>query len=838
MHIKIILVALLTFYLFSANSVIGAVREYSLTVARQPVTIGGKTADGMTINGSIPGPTLRFSEGDIARISVRNEMDVATSMHWHGLLVPPTMDGVPYVTQAPIEPGTTFVYEFPIRQTGTYWYHSHSQLQEQSGIYGSIVIEDGAHEVDRDSVVLLSDWSTESPSSILRTLKRGSHWYALEKGSSQSIFGAAKAGHLGDYFRRELQRMPPMDLADIAYDYFLANGAPQAALEAEAGERVRLRVINGSATTYFHLNYSGGPMTIISSDGLLVEPVAEDLFLIGVAETYDVLIDLPSGGAYEFRATAHDGSGFTSVWLGEGQSHPARTLPKPNLYEPMDHGDAGSLLALTPAGSMGMPDSAVEAGLFDKPGMSHEMHDSPQGSSMDMQDHGMMEVEKSGGMEDHAKMQTKKPDAMEDHEKMQAEKPDAMEDHAAMEVEKPGAKKEHVQMKMEKPDAMDDEAMMHAQKPDGMKEREMTEARPPAGSGDKTQPGSARPYGRSFGFLETDIASRANLASEGGPERPLTPYGRLRSMESTTLPADAPVREIRLTLDGDMERYTWFINNRPVTESDSIRIREGEIVRFIMINRTMMHHPMHLHGHFFRVINGQGDHAPLKHVVDVAPMSTTVIEFYSDEVGDWFFHCHLLYHMKSGMSRLIHYEDFQPSADVQDVRNLLYKDPIYFFGTADLSSNMTEGSLTLANSRFSLDAGWEVGWQQVEETEWEGLFTADYHFNRFSSLLAGINVLGEGSDEEATRGVFGFRYLLPLNFETTAWFDTDGGGRVILEKELQLTPRFELGLEAEYDTHKQWEGKVELGYQLAKNFSLIANWHSEYAFGAGIRILF
>ena len=477
----------------------------------------------------------------------------------------------------------------------------------------------------------------------------------------------------------------------------------------------------------------------------------------------------------------------------------------------MDHGDAGSLLALTPAGSMGMPDSAVEAGMFDKPGMSHEMHGSPNGSSMEMQDHGMMKMEKPGGMEDHAKMKAEKPDASEDHAKMQAKKPNAMEDHAKMKAEKPdamedhvmtqagktGAMEDHIEMQAEKPDAMDDRAMMHSQKPDGMKGHEMTEARPPAGSGDKTQPGSARPYGRSFGFLETDIASRANLASEGGPERPLTPYGRLRSMESTTLPADAPVREIRLTLDGDMERYTWFINNRPVTESDRIRIREGEVVRFIMINRTMMHHPMHLHGHFFRVINGQGDHAPLKHVVDVAPMSTTVIEFYSDEVGDWFFHCHLLYHMKSGMSRLIDYEDFQPSADVQDVRNLLYKDPIYFFGTADLSSNMTEGSLTLANSRFSLDAGWEVGWQQVEETEWEGLFTADYHFNRFSSLLAGINVLGEGSDEEATRGVFGFRYLLPLNFESTAWLDTDGGGRFILEKELQLTPRFELGMEVE-----------------------------------------
>ena len=224
--------------------------------------------------------------------------------------------------------------------------------------------------------------------------------------------------------------------------------------------------------------------------------------------------------------------------------------------------------------------------------------------------------------------------------------------------------------------------------------------------------------------------------------------------------------------------------------------------------------------------------------MDVAPITTTVIEFYSDEVGDWFFHCHLLYHMKSGMSRLVHYEDFQPAPEVQSVRSRLYKDPVYFFGSADLSSNMTEGSLTLTNSRFSLDAAWEVGWQQVEETEWEGLFTGDYHFNRFTSIFAGVDLLGEGSDSEETRGVAGVRYLLPLNVESAFWLDSDGGGRFFLEKGLHLTPRFELDFEAEYDTHTQWEGKIELSYLVARNFSLIANWHSEYALGAGIRILF
>ena len=200
--------------------------NYELTIDQEKVTIAGKTAEGMTINGSIPGPTLRFKEGDTARILVHNRMPVATSIHWHGLLVPPNMDGVPYISFPPIQPDSTFTYEFPIRQSGTYWYHSHSNLQEQSGVYGSIVIEPkhSNRHVDSDHVILLSDWTTEDPHSVLRSLKRGSEWYALEKGSSQSILGASRIGKFGDYVTRELQRMPAMDIADVTYDYFLANG--------------------------------------------------------------------------------------------------------------------------------------------------------------------------------------------------------------------------------------------------------------------------------------------------------------------------------------------------------------------------------------------------------------------------------------------------------------------------------------------------------------------------------------------------------------------------------------------------------------------------------------
>jgi hypothetical protein len=328
------------------------------------------------------------------------------------------------------------------------------------------------------------------------------------------------------------------------------------------------------------------------------------------------------------------------------------------------------------------------------------------------------------------------------------------------------------------------------------------------------------------------------LAKEGGDLRPWTPYDDLRASTPTAFPKDKPVREIRLTLDGDMQRYVWFINNKPLSETDHILIKAGEVVRFIMINRTMMHHPMHLHGHFFRVVNAQGNHAPLKHTVDVAPMSTTVIEFHADEMGDWFFHCHLLYHMKSGMARLIHYQNFIPDPDVQAVRQELYKEPWYFWGEVDVLSNMTEGFLTASNTRIALYASWEVGWQKVDDTEWEGIVTIGWHANRFSSVFAGVDVTGDGSEKGEAHGIIGLSYLLPLNLETSVWVDTDGEARFMLKKELELTPRLGLHGEVEYDTHEAWEGAVSLDYMLNRHLSIKGKWHSDFGLGAGLEIRF
>ena len=702
--------------LFWTSVVSAKVREYHLVLEERPVTIEGRTmARAMTVNGKIPGPTLYFEEGDYARIRVENRMSEESSVHWHGLLVPPGMDGVPYVSFPPIKPGETFTYEFPIRQAGTYWYHSHTDLQEQKGVYGAIVIKPRKErfQVDRDYVLVLSDWSFENPRSILRTLKAGREWYSIKKGSAQSLLGAARQGMLAHFFKRELLRMPPMDISDIAYDHFLINGRPERALPARPGETIRLRIVSAGAGTNFYVEFAGGPMTIIAADGQDVEPVKVKRLLMVIAETYDVLVTLPAEGAFELRATAQDGSGHASLWLGEGEKHPAPDIPAPNLYYTMGKVSAKSLLALKPQDAMGMSDQMVKAGLFDKPGMK------------------MM---------------------------------------ASM-----GGKK----MKM-------------------------------------------APKGGKWAIDGLD------------PRRPWPPYRKLRALRPWQ--PKGKVRVIRLTLDGDMERYVWLLNNRALSESDVIRIRKGEVVRLVMINRTMMHHPMHLHGHFFRVLNGQGPYAPWKHTVDVAPMSTTVIEFPANEKGDWFFHCHILYHMESGMARVVHYEGYTPPPEVQKVRRKLYRDHWFAWAEGTLATNMSEGYLNLSNTRYNLRAVWEVGWKGVEETESEWTLLAERYVNRFFTLFAGADILS--NEEDKTRGVLGFTYLLPLNLRAFLWVDTDGGRRFGFGKELPLTSRLNLDLYAEYDSWEFWEEEVGLSYVLSKRLSLRAFWHSDYFWGAGINVWF
>ena len=777
----------------SANTV-----KYDLTIARQEINFTGQSVQAMTINGQVPGPTLRFTEGDHAVIRVHNQMDVETSIHWHGILLPNDMDGVPFLTYPPIASGETFTYEFDLRQSGTYWYHSHTMLQEQRGLIGTLVIapkDHGAFDHLRDHVVVLSDWTDEDPHSVLHTLKRGSEWYSIQKGTGQSVLGAARLGMLGAYFSRELQRMPPMDIADVYYDRFLLNGAQQQSLAAQPGETIRLRVIAASATTFFYLEFSVGPIQVISADGLPVQPFYEKRLLIGVAETYDVLITVPEEGRYEFRATAHDGSGRASLWIGEGPRHAAPDIPHPNLYATMGGLSLKRVFALTPGGTMGMPDRDVRAGKFDQPGM-HGMDS--MGGIKEM-DHGAM-------AEDASEM---------DHSNMPAAP--AM-DHAGHDM----SGMDHA--------GHDMSGMTHEKEPMNVAPQGHDEP----GMASHEQPAAPSSIWR--GPLADDISSKAPLAEDGmSPERPWPPYDKLRALQPTAYDPSTPVREIRLTLDGDMERYVWFLNHKPLSESDSIEIKRGEVVRFIMVNRTMMHHPMHLHGHFFRVVNEQGDYAPLKHTVDVAPMSTTVIEFLADEFGDWFFHCHLLYHMMSGMARVVHYQDFAPDPATAAVREQLYDDPFFLYCHADALSHMAQGDLVYANTRHIFSAKWQVGWQDVHNTKWEVTPAYDYYLNRFTSIFAGVNLEGAGDRLETHEGVFGLRYLLPLNITSGAWVDTAGEFRFSFGKHLELAPRLALFSEAEYDTKDHWETRVGASYQIKKHFSVVGQWHSEFGWGGGLR---
>lgn len=732
--------------------------EYNLTIAKDKVNITGKPVSGMTINGGIPGPTLLFDEGDEAVIHVENTMDTETSIHWHGLLVPPQFDGVPHVSFPPIKPGTTFTYRFPIRQAGTYWYHSHTKLQEQLGVYGSIVIQPKKkrHAVSSEHVVLLSDWTDMNPDKVMRLLRRGSEAMGVQKKTAQSLLGAIKTDKVGEYWKREAMRMPAMDIADVAYDAFLINGTSSSAMTAKPGDTVKLRIIDGSATTYFHLQYSGGPLKIVAADGQDVEPVdLQTPLLIGVAETYDVIVKVPASGSYEFRATAMDGSGSASLWIGQGERQPVTDMPQPFVYDTMDMFKWKNLFALTPEGTMGMPNRKVKEGAFDKPGMNM--------GGMNM-----------GGMSDGGM------------------------GHSSMAMQDTGLVKN-----------------------------------PPAW----------------YDFLLREDAARFPVLATGSPmskDRPFPPYKMLRSVKDTSFDSDQPVREVRLTLDGDMNRYVWMLNNEVLQPENDIKINEGEVVRFIFINRTMMHHPMHLHGHFFRVLNGQGNRSPLKHTVNVAPMTTTVIEFDANEVGDWFFHCHLLYHMKGGMARVIRYNSFTNDPATEAVSDKRYDQDWYPFLMTDVLSNTTQGMLRYENLKNIFQLSWEVGYNEIPkefDALWEGDLTYNRYINRFTTVFAGV--YGEGTiggvddfEIESERIIAGLRYALPLNFFSSVWVDDSGEARVTLARELMLTPRIGIFGEAEYDTRDYWSGQVGASYVINENFSATGLWDSDYGWGGGITISF
>ena len=498
---------------------------YDLVIDEMSVNITGRQRPALAINGSIPAPTLRFAEGEDVVINVTNKLDEDASVHWHGFILPYRMDGVPGISYPGIRPGETFTYRFKIVQNGTYWYHSHSGLQEQAGVYGAIVIEPRKEDpvaYDRDYVVLLSDWTDERPEAVLSNLKKQSDYYNYNKRTVFDFFRDVREKGWDETVTDRLMwgrmRMDPTDIADVSGYTFLLNGQPpQRNWTAlfEAGERVRLRFVNGSAMSYFDVRIPGLEMTVVAADGQNVKPVAVDRFRIAVAETYDVIVEPQADRAYTIFAEVMDKSG-----------HARGTLAP-------------------------------------RPGMSAAIPERGERPVLSMADMGPAQ---GGG------------------------------DHAAM----PG---------------MSDGGMK------GMDHSKMG--------------GSAH--------------GMAMAAADDGPR--ILRYTDLKSF--TSYPREAPGREIELELTGNMERYFWSINGRKYSEAEPMRLRHDERVRIKFVNKTMMNHPMHLHGHWMELDNGTGDLRPRKHVINVKPGETVFFDMTADALGEWAFHCHLLYHMATGMFRKV-----------------------------------------------------------------------------------------------------------------------------------------------------------------------------------------
>lgn len=739
------------------------VKEYHLTIEENKMTLGGVTAKGMTINGGIPGPVLEFNEGDLAIINVTNKMNEETSVHWHGLILPNFFDGVPYLTTPPIKPGTTFQYRIPINQSGTYWYHSHTMLQEQSGVYGSITIQpkEITLEYDKDLVVVLSDWTNEKPMNVLRNLKRGNEWYQVKKGTAVPLSRVISEGALGAQLKFWRDRMEGADIADIYYPAFLSNGKKLAEYpEFKTGEKVRLRFINASASTYYWMDFGGGNPMVVSGDGIDVEPVAKSRFLFGIAETYDVIVTIPEG-TLEVTATAQDGSGHTSIQLGNGTLYPAKIIDRPDKIEMMKQMAKMDM-------KMGAP-----AMVGNKKKKTPEFLNENYGMKMDMKD-GQMKM----GMRDKMSM-------------------------------KDGKMNDQMDMKMDDTMAMKKDGHMHDMQ---MMQKDTT----------------------SF-----DYNTRKTYFN----------YDFLKAKENTTYKDDLPINDILLNLTGNMNRYVWSMNGVPLSETDKIKIKGGEVTRITLNNLTMMHHPMHLHGHYFRVINENGERSPLKHTVNVPPMQKVVIEFYNEEYGDWFFHCHVLYHMMGGMARVFSY-DTPRDERMKDypVQKLIDEtDHYYSWGMVRAGSNFNELFLTSSNIRNEFGLRAEFDYDQNLEAE----ISYNRYLNDWMRLYVGVNTETEipnSFDEFNTVGLVGVKYFTPYRFNADVSMDHQLRPRIRLDRELLIFPRIFLEGEYEYRADFGWVNDLEdnksfesetqwlvgLSYILSRNFSIQANYNNRYGWGGGL----
>ena len=608
--------------------------DIALTIGKVSVEVDGKVSRAVGINGTVPGPLIRLKEGQRVRLRVQNTLDEESSIHWHGLLVPFEMDGVPGVSFPGIMPRSTFDYEFDLSHAGTYWYHSHSAYQEEDGVYGPIVIDPAGPDpvaYDREHVLVLSDHSPLAGAIIYRKLKQIGGPYFNRQRMTLSGLLAGKDLTAKERWEWAQMRMDAADIADVTgstYSFTINGFGPFDNWTGlfTPGERVRLRIINASAQTTFNIRIPGLPMTVVQADGLAVRPVIVDEFQIGTAETYDVVV-APEDRAYSFVSEASDRSGLGRATLAprEGMSAPVPPLrPRPLLtMKDMGMGDMDM---------GGMDHSAMGHG-----GMSSGSANPAKARGIDptAQQNASGELWKlTGWKETGAAAAAATGMAGMDHAAMghgpsAAPAPAAPPvDHAAMGHAMPAS-----------PTAGQTSAPMdHG----SMGMRDFANA-----------PGvDKNPGVQTISPMPVDRMGDPGTGLEDVGHRVLN-YRDLIALDRNP-DVRAPSRQLDIHLTGNMERYMWSFDGVKLSEpAEPIPFRHNERVRVRLVNDTMMQHPIHLHGHFFELVTGHGAHSPRKHTVNVQPGGTATFDVTLDAKGDWAFHCHNLYHMTAGMMRVV-----------------------------------------------------------------------------------------------------------------------------------------------------------------------------------------
>ena len=591
--------------------------EFDLFIGETPVNITGSPRTAMTINGSLPGPLLRWREGETVTLRVKNRLDQDTSIHWHGIILPANMDGVPGLSFHGIAPDGMYEYKFKVHQNGTYWYHSHSGFQEQVGVYGPIVIDSKEPEpfqYNRDYVVMLSDWTDEDPGRVLAKLKKQSDYYNHHKRTvGDFIDDVSQKGWSATVANRKMwaeMKMNPTDLSDVSgdtYTYLMNGQAPNGNWTGifKPGEKLRLRFINGSAMSYFDVRIPGLKMTVVAADGQHVKPVSVDEFRIAVAETYDVIVEPVSEEAYTIFAQSMDRTGYARGTLAvrEGLKAPVPSIdPRPLLT--MDDMGMGGMAGMDHGSMAGMDGGAMKQG--DMSGMAGMDHSKMTG--MDQGDMSGM-----SGM-DHSKMTGMDPGDMSgmagmDHSKMAGMDQGDMSGMAGM----GGEMQSHPASETNNP-LVDGQAM------------------------------SATPK-----LNDPGIGLRNN------GRRVLT-YSDLKS---TFQDPDGrePNRTIELHLTGHMEKFSWSFNGIKFADAEPLRLKYGERLRITLVNDTMMTHPIHLHGMWSDLEDENGNFMVRKHTIDMPPGTKRSYRVTADALGRWAYHCHLMFHMEMGMFREVRVDE-------------------------------------------------------------------------------------------------------------------------------------------------------------------------------------